>query len=61
VVCDSAGNVISLTLSYLGLEGSLPPASAIADLPRLEGLLLGGNMLKGSLPGGYASSSIKEM
>jgi hypothetical protein len=50
-----------LTLSYLGLEGSLPPASAILDLPALEGLLLGGNMLKGGLPAGYSASGLREM
>jgi hypothetical protein len=39
----------------------MPPASAILDLPALEGLLLGGNMLKGGLPGGYSGSNLREM
>ncbi|KAI8463265.1 MAG: hypothetical protein J3K34DRAFT_444495 [Monoraphidium minutum] len=56
VVCDTKGNVVRLTLSYLGLGGSLPPASALTDLPRLQGLLLGGNALKGVLPPGYGES-----
>jgi len=36
VLCDSAGNVVRLTLSFLGLDGTLPPAAALVDLPRLE-------------------------
>jgi hypothetical protein len=36
VVCDSMSNVVRLTLSYLGLEGGLPPAAVLLELPRLE-------------------------
>ena len=61
VVCDGAGNVVALTLSYLGLDGALPPASALKALPRLEGLLLGGNNLKGPIPAGYGATGIQEL
>ena len=36
IVCDSAGNVARLTLSFIGLSGSLPPASALQGLPQLK-------------------------
>lgn len=57
VICDSAGNVIKLTLSYLGLDGAMPPAEAVMDLPLLSGLLLGGNMFRGTLPAGYSAAA----
>lgn len=47
VVCDEAGNVLRLTLSYLNLDGSLPPAKVLQDLPRLEVRPRGGWGLRG--------------
>ncbi len=36
VVCDSAGNVAQLSLSFVGADGTLPPPAALSDLPRLQ-------------------------
>ncbi|GLJ11949.1 hypothetical protein SUGI_0180800 [Cryptomeria japonica] len=53
VRCDSAGNVIVLSMGRLGLSGIISPA--LAELASLKTLLLGNNNLTGEIPSELAS------
>jgi Leucine-rich repeat (LRR) protein len=48
VVCDSAGEVVSIVLSNSGLVGTISPS--LANLTSLSNLVLSGNALTGSIP-----------
>ena len=54
------GQMWLINPQHESLEG-VPCVRSVADLPALEGLLLGGNMLKGGLPAGYSASGLREM
>ena len=58
VVTDSVGYVVSLDLSRNGLTGRVSPA--IAELPQLTVLRLGGNSLEGPIPRGLSSLALAE-
>eukprot|EP00775_Hariotina_reticulata_P003037 gene3037-3318_t len=56
VTCDGSKNVIRLNLVYLNLEGKLPSARIMNNLPYLKQLYLGGNSLSGTLPADWGRS-----